>query len=95
MIFLYVSDHVWIPDVNGFCGSSDVLIQPFQCLGYLRPKHKDVKIFENHLSPVMLVLIGLLSLSTNMSGFQSFFIDSLHHFILAKLATSDIRVKTY
>ena len=27
------------------------------------PKHKDTKIFENHLNPVMLVFIGKLSLS--------------------------------
>ena len=31
---------------------------PFQCRDYFRPKHKDAKIFEKHLNPVMLVLIG-------------------------------------
>ena len=34
--------------------------------------HKDAKIFEKHLNPVMLVFIGKLSLSTNVPGFQSF-----------------------
>ena len=56
-------------------------------------------IFENHLNPVMLVFSGYLSLSTRIywvpmcqgvsriSGF-------LHHFVMAKLATSSIRVKS-
>ena len=30
---------------------------------YFHPKHKDAKIFENHLNSVMLVSIGKLSLS--------------------------------
>ena len=33
-------------------------------------------------------------MSTHMPGFQSF-LDVLHHFVLAKLGTSSIRVKTY
>ena len=31
---------------------------PFQCWDCYWPKHKDAKIFENHLNPVMLVFIG-------------------------------------
>ena len=31
-------------------------------------------------------------MSTNMPGFQSFFQVVLHHFVLAKLATSSLRV---
>ena len=31
--------------------------QPFQSWGYICPKDKDAKIFENHLNPVMLVFI--------------------------------------
>ena len=31
--------------------------------GYFCPKYNDVKIFENHLNPVMLVFIAYLSLS--------------------------------
>ena len=31
--------------------------------GYFCPKHKDAKIFINHLNPVKLVFIGMLSLS--------------------------------
>ena len=33
-------------------------------------------------------------MSTHVPGFQSFF-SFLHHFVLAKLATSSIRVKMY
>ena len=32
--------------------------QPFQYWDYLRPKHKNAKIFESYLNPVMLVSIG-------------------------------------
>ena len=32
-------------------------IPPFNAIGYFLPKHKDAKIFENHLNPVMLVFI--------------------------------------
>ena len=65
-------------------------------LRLLSSKHKDAKIFVNHLNPVMLVFIGQLSLST-LRGvpicqrFQSFS-ALLHHFVLAKLATSSINV---
>ena len=56
----------------------------------------DAKIFESYLNPVLLVFMGKLSLSTQMSthmpGFQSFS-DYLHHFLFANLATSSIRVK--
>ena len=59
-------------------------------------KHKEAKIFENHLNPVMLVFIGKLSLSTLRwvpicQGF-SHFLGLLQHFVLAKLSTSSIRV---
>ena len=37
---------------------------PSNASGYFCPKHKDEKIFENHLNPVMLVFIGKLSPST-------------------------------
>ena len=30
----------------------------FQCWGHFYLKHKDAKIFENHLNPIMLVFIG-------------------------------------
>ena len=55
--------------------------------------HKNANFFENYLNPVMLVLIGQLSLSTLI--FQGFgdFPGFLHYFVLAKLATSSIRVK--
>ena len=54
---------------------------PFQCWGYIRPKHKNAKIFEKHLIHVMLGLIGKLSLSTlkwvpicqGFSDFSGFF----------------------
>ena len=68
-----------------------------QCWGYFRPKRKGVKMFENHLNPVMLVFIGELSLSTlwwipifkGFNHFQFF----LHHFLLAKSTTTSIRGK--
>ena len=61
--------------------------------------HKNAKNHENHLNPVMLVFIGKLSLSTfrwvpichGFSHIPAF----CHHFMLTKLATSSIRVKTY
>ena len=60
--------------------------------------HKNAKIFENHLNPVMLVFIGKLSPSTHrwvpicrgVSEFSGF----LLYFVLAKLASSSIRAKT-
>ena len=56
---------------------------------------------KNGLNPVMLVLIGKLSLSTliwvlyaRVSVIVSvIFQRFLHHFVLAKLATSSIKVK--
>ena len=67
-----------------------------QCCGCFRPKHMDAKIFENHLNLVILVFIGKLSLSTLIwvpicQGFWHFSVF-LHHFVMAKLATSSIRV---
>ena len=64
---------------------------PFQCWGYFRPKHKDAKFFEKHFNPVMLVFIGLISLSTHVPGFRSF----LRSFEMAKLATSSLRVNPF
>ena len=63
---------------------------------YFCSKHKNVKIYEKHLNPVLLVFIWKLSLSTvkwvpicqGFGNFQFF----LHHFVLAKLTTSSIRV---
>ena len=52
-------------------------------------------IFENHLNPVVLVFIGKLSTLggvTMCQGFGHFFKGFLHHFVLAKLATSGTRV---
>ena len=53
---------------------------------------------ENHQNQVVWVLIWKLSLSTRRwvpicQGFSNF-LGILHHFVLAKLATSSIRVKT-
>ena len=42
----------------------DTPLKPFQCWRYFHPKHKDTKIFENHLYPVMLVFIRKLSPSS-------------------------------
>ena len=73
--------------------------EPFQCWGYSHPKPKDAKIFENHLNPVMLgihlkALAEFSHLSTHLPG-SSHFPGFFHHFVLAKLATSSIRVKTF
>ena len=67
-------------------------------LSNVRPKQKDAKIFKNHQNPVMLVSIGYLLLGTLRwvpicQGFSNFS-GLMHHFILAKLATSRIRVNT-
>ena len=59
--------------------------------------HKKAKYYENHHNPVLLVFIGKLSVSTitwvpicqGLSHLPGF----LHNFVLAKLATSIIRVK--
>ena len=57
--------------------------------------YKDTNTFENHLNPVMLVFIGKLSdcsqMSTHLPGLQSYF-RIFHHFVLAKVATTSIRV---
>ena len=55
------------------------------------------RIFENHLNPVMLILIGKLSLRTLIwvpicQGSSHFLKVFLHHFLWAKLATSSIMV---
>ena len=43
-------------------------------LRLLSSKVQELKKIENHLNPVMLVLIGkLLYMSTHLPGFQSFF----------------------
>ena len=65
-------------------------------LRLLCPKHKDAQIIENHLNPAMLVFIGKHLLSTLRwvplcQGFNHFS-GYLHHFELAKLVTSSIRV---
>ena len=70
--------------------------QSYQCLGYFCTKHKDAKIFDNHLNPVMLVFIGQLLLSNlrRVSIWQGFshFSGLLQLFVLAKLATRSTRV---
>ena len=53
--------------------------QPFLCWGYFHPKHKDAKIFENYLNPVVELFFEKLSLSTLSTNvpcfgyFSSFF----------------------
>ena len=61
------------------------------------PKHKNPKIFENHRNPVMSVFIWMLSPSSFvwvpiLQG-SSIFFRFLPDFVLAKLATSRLRVK--
>ena len=71
---------------------------PICCWGYFRLMHKKANNNENHQNQVMWVLIWKHSLSTlrwvpicqGFSDFSGF----LHYFILTKLATSSIRVKT-
>ena len=41
---------------------ANFIVEPFQCWGYFRPKHKDFE--KKHLNPAMLVFIEWLSLST-------------------------------
>ena len=72
---------------------------PFQCWDFFRPKHKDAKILENNLNHVMLVFIRYFSLSTlrwvpMFHVFSHFLKLFLHHFVLAKLTTSSIRVES-
>ena len=74
------------------------LTPSLQCWGYFCLKHKNAKIVENHLNPVMLVFIGKPSMSTFKwvpigQGFGHFS-GFLHHFVLAKLANSSIKVNT-
>ena len=68
----------------------NLILWPVQCWGYFCPKHKDAKIFENHLNPVMLVFIEKLLLGTNkwVPMCQGFFAL----FCISKLATSSQRV---
>ena len=47
---------------------------------------------KKQLNPVIFVVIVKLSLSTHVPGFGSFLVF-LHHFVLAKLTISSIRVK--
>ena len=51
------------------------------------------KIFQNHLNPVMLVLIGKFSDEYPYARVSVIFQVFLYNFVLAKLATSSIRVK--
>ena len=41
-----ISKYIWAIDLN-----------PYTAGGYFRTKHKDAKMFENHLKPVVLVFI--------------------------------------
>ena len=58
--------------------------------------YKKANIFEIHLNPAMLVLIGKLSLSTlrwvPICQGVGDFSGLMHYFVFAKLATSNIRV---
>ena len=55
------------------------------------PKHRDAEFSENHLIPVMLVFIGYLLLSTLLLVP----IARVHHFEMAKLATSSVLVYSH
>ena len=61
-------------------------------LRLISSKAQGRKIFENNLNPIVLVFIGKLSLGTIkwVPIYQGFidFSGFLHHFVLAKLATS-------
>ena len=53
------------------------ITKPFQCWDYFCPKHKNAKIFETHLNPVMFGihlkdLAEYSQMSTQVPGFQSF-----------------------
>ena len=66
------------------------------CWGYFHPKHKDAKIFEKHLNPVIVVFIGLLSLSIFRwvpiyQGFSHFFNRFFALFCIGQISSS-IRV---
>ena len=67
-------------------------------LRLLRPKHKDAKNLWKpskpyHVGIHWIALVECFQMSTHLLGFQSFF-RFLHHFVLAKLATSSIRVNS-
>ena len=68
-------------------------------LGILSSIAQESKDFLKHLNPVMLVFIGLLSLSTLRWApkyrVSVIFLLFFHHFVLAKLATSSIKVKVH
>ena len=71
---------------------------PFQCWGYIRPKHKKCKDFWKpskpcHVGIHWIAFTECSQMSTHVPGFHSFS-GCLHHFVLSKLATSSIRVKT-
>ena len=60
---------------------------------------KDAKIFENHLKPChvgidMIAITEYFKMNIYVPGFQSF-LGFLHHFVLAKLATSNRRIKIF
>ena len=78
--------------------TEDPELNPSNAKALLGPKHKTAKILENHLNSVMLAFIrelspSILRLAPMCQGF-SHFSTFLHRFVLAKLATSNIRVNT-
>ena len=78
---------------------SILAFNPFNAEAYFHPKHENTKIFENHVNPVIFVLIEKLSLSPvrwvpNCPGFNNFS-GYLYQFVLAKVATSSIRVNPF
>ena len=81
--------------VKGACRTKRWLNLPIG--GYFCAKDKNANIFENHLNLVILVSIRKLSLGTlrwlTMCHGLSHSSAFLHQFVLAKLATSIIRVK--
>ena len=69
---------------------SSLVLEPFKCWGYFHPKHKDAKIFENHLNLAMLAFIRWRALAeysemsthapdTFLGFFASFCIDQISH----------------
>ena len=68
--------------------------QTFKCWGYFFPKHKDAKIFEKHLNPIMLVFLdsyrrvlldefpgclGFIHFSSFFASFSIFQISNQQH----------------
>ena len=53
-IFMEILNKTVITDDKQF---QTLFGEPFQCYGYLFPKHKDAKMFVKHLIPAMLVFI--------------------------------------